>query len=149
MREPLARLAGVDMRVVNGGRAERGEFFMELVGEELRALVGVERLGLESLRGRPVHAVAGIGDPGRFFAQLRRHGLEVIEHPYPDHHAYAAGELEFGDRLPVLMTENDELKYRRYARPGQWFLPVEARLGEAFRVRLLALLNSSIRSSRG
>jgi len=44
-----------------------------------------------------VHAVAGIGNPERFFSTLRDMGLNVIPHPFPDHHGFVPGELEFSD----------------------------------------------------
>jgi tetraacyldisaccharide 4'-kinase len=53
---------------------------------------------LASFAGERVHAVAGIGNPQRFFAQLRAAGIEVLEHPFPDHHPFSAAELDFGDR---------------------------------------------------
>ena len=71
---------------------------------------------LASFRGRGVHAVAGIGNPARFFAQLRALGLNVIEHPFPDHHPFNAAELDFADELPVLMTEKDAVKCARVRR---------------------------------
>ena len=73
---------------------------MRLSGEWLRPLAGnAEPVALSSLAGKRVHAVAGIGNPARFFAQLAAAGLEVIAHAFPDHHRYRAAELEFGDDL--------------------------------------------------
>jgi tetraacyldisaccharide 4'-kinase len=74
-----------------------------------------------------VHAVAGIGNPARFFAQLRRLGLQVIEHPFPDHHRYAARDIRFPDSLPVIMTQKDAVKCERFAGDHVWYLAVEAR----------------------
>lgn len=78
-----------------------------------------------------VHAVAGIGHPERFFASLRALGLEVIPHAFPDHHAFVAGDLAFGDGLPVVMTEKDAVKCRAFAGDHCWFLRIEAQLPEA------------------
>jgi tetraacyldisaccharide 4'-kinase len=80
-----------------------------------------------SVRGETVHAVAGIGNPARFFAQLRRLGLQVIEHPFPDHHRYAARDIRFPDSLPVIMTQKDAVKCERFAGDHVWYLAVEAR----------------------
>ena len=41
-------------------------------------------------RDREVHAVAGIGNPQRFFAMLRALGIDAIAHAFPDHHAFDA-----------------------------------------------------------
>ncbi len=67
---------------------------------------------LEHFRGRRVHAVAGIGNPQRFFRDLRARGLELVEHPFPDHHPFTAADLTFGDDLPVLMTQKDAVRCR-------------------------------------
>ena len=81
---------------------------------------------LSSLAGRRVHAIAAIGNPQRFFAQLAAAGLTVITHAFPDHHRYGAAELEFGDDLPLLMTEKDAVKCRPFAAVNRWYLPVAA-----------------------
>ena len=78
-----------------------------------------------------MHAVAGIGNPARFFAELQAHGVRVIEHPFPDHHPFAAAELEFGDELPVLMTEKDAVKCLAFANPQMWYVPVAAQFPAA------------------
>jgi tetraacyldisaccharide 4'-kinase len=68
---------------------------------------------LRRWRGQRVHAVAGLGNPLRFFALLEAHGLEIVRHPFPDHHAYAETDVAFDDALPVLITEKDAVKLRR------------------------------------
>src|SRR5690606_29359122 len=61
-------------------------------------------------RAPRVHAAAGIGNPARFFTTLRALGVEVVEHAFPDHHAYTAADLAFADALPLVMTEKDAVK---------------------------------------
>ncbi|MBS0388676.1 MAG: tetraacyldisaccharide 4'-kinase, partial [Proteobacteria bacterium] len=78
-----------------------------------------------------VHAVAGIGNPRRFFATLESAGLQVIAHRFPDHHRYLRHELEFGDALPVIMTEKDAVKCRAIAPDHCWCLPVSASFAAA------------------
>jgi tetraacyldisaccharide 4'-kinase len=132
LREPLRRLHGTDFRVCNGGIAAAGEYLMQLRGGEAAALCDARRQPLASFSGQRVHAIAGIGSPRRFFAELRAAGIEPIEHAFADHHAFAADELDFGDRLPVLMTDKDAVKCRRFAQPNWWRVPVQADLPEAF-----------------
>lgn len=131
LREGAARLAGVDYVVVNGDGgnwpfAQR----MQLRPEALRA-VG-EGGGEPPAPGHRVHAVAGIGNPDRFFAALRADGFEVVEHAFPDHHAYTAADLDFGDDLPVVMTEKDMVKCQSLPARQWWYLPVRAELPAAF-----------------
>jgi len=134
LREPSSRLSCVGAVVVNGEGAPielpvpvSAVFAMHLVGEQLRSLSGTgEPLPLTNFIGRRVHALAGLGNPQRFFAQLRAAGLEVLAHAFPDHHVYRADELDFGDQLPLLMTEKDAVKCRAFAAPDRWYLPVAA-----------------------
>ena len=132
LREPAWRLRTVDAVVANGlGR--KADFTMMLAGEELHRMTDArERRPLTAFAGQRVHAVAGIGDPKRFFLQLGAAGLKVLPHPFPDHHPFQPRDLEFGDGLPVLMTEKDAVKLRHAARPEWWVLPVTARLDAAF-----------------
>lgn len=142
LREPISRLDSVDLLVSNGASAAR-EYAMRYRGQELR---GVADEGVRELRafdGREVHAVAGIGNPQRFFTRLGQAGLRVTPHPFDDHHAYRAEDLVFGDDKPVIMTEKDAVKCRRFASVNHWYLPVEAELDPAFGEALLQRLKRS------
>jgi tetraacyldisaccharide 4'-kinase len=133
LREPVERLGTIPFRVCNGGVAQPGEIPMHLLGE---VAVPVERTAmtrpLESFAGQRVHAVAAIGNPERFFLGLRAHGIEVIAHPFVDHHAFVAADLAFADELPVLMTEKDAVKCVAFASARFWCVPVRAELPESF-----------------
>ena len=132
LREPVSRLARVDAVVINAAAltavdrtlaAGRPAFAMVLVGTHLRNLADPARVGdLASLRGKPVHAVAGIGNPQRFFDRLAGQGLQVTRHAFPDHHPFRAEELDFGDDAPILMTGKDAVKCEPFARPHWWVL---------------------------
>ncbi|KGI78140.1 tetraacyldisaccharide 4'-kinase [Oleiagrimonas soli] len=133
LREPIERLKDVDFRVCNGGVAQDGEVPMRLLGDTAYPLLGEERtLPLESLVGKRVHAVAAIGNPRRFFESLRAQRIDVIEHPFPDHHAFSARDLDFADRLPVLMTGKDAVKCIFFARKHWYSVPVRADLPDSF-----------------
>ena len=147
LREPLARLGEVDFRVCNGGSAESGEVPMHLEGGMARALRDNAAQSLEAFRGQRVHALAGIGHPQRFFDDLRAHGIEVVPHPFPDHHAYAPGDLDFGDTAPVLMTEKDAVKCAAFAPPQAWAVPVRAVLPASFFDAVAAKITQSRRAS--
>ena len=137
LREPLRRLRRVDLRVCNGGSAEAGEFPMQLRGGDAIALDDGRCRPLASFAGQRVHAVAAIGNPQRFFDSLCAAGLDVVEHAFADHHAFRADELDFAGELPVLMTDKDAVKCRRFAQPDWWRVPVQASLPAAFYEALL------------
>lgn len=143
LREPLRRLRQVDLRVCNGGVAEHGEFPMRLCGDEVVGLVDGRARPLAEFRGQRVHAVAAIGHPQRFFDSLRAAGIDVIEHAFADHHAFVATDLAFADDLPVLMTDKDAVKCRRFAQPHWWRVPVRAELPAAFFDAVVARMDDS------
>jgi tetraacyldisaccharide 4'-kinase len=132
LREPKTRLWSVDAVIAHGTDKVKG-YAMRLEGEDVhRATDARERRALQSFAGQRVHAVAGIGDPKRFFLYLAQRGVQVVPHPFADHHPFRAPDLEFGDDAPVLMTEKDAVKCKRYARPQHWILPVRAAPDPAF-----------------
>lgn len=133
LREPPSRLRRVDFTVCNGGEPGTGEIPMRLVADAA-VLLGEPstRQPLAAFSRGRVHAAAGIGNPRRFFDTLRGQGIDVVEHPFADHRRYAPGDLDFGDGLPVLMTEKDAIKCGGFARPDWWGVPVTAALPESF-----------------
>ena len=80
----------------------------------VRPLAGGPLAPLVDFAGTRVHAVAGIARPGRFFNSLRREGIEVVEHPFPDHHPFVAEDFAFAadQELPVWVTQKDAVKLR-------------------------------------
>lgn len=117
----------VDLRVVNGGEPQAGEYAMRLQLTDAVAIEGGERRALESFRAMPVEAAAGIGHPERFFAALRALGLTVQERAFPDHHQYR-GEDFSARQGPLLMTEKDAVKCRGLGLADAWAVPVRAEL---------------------
>jgi tetraacyldisaccharide 4'-kinase len=142
LREPASRVEQASVVVVNGvpehssllvgkDRLAPTTLQMSLYGAEAYRLDGLAGpQSLQNFSGRRVHAVAGIGNPGRFFRDLRGRGIDVIEHPFADHHPFAAADLTFEDDLPVLMTQKDAVRCRSLANARLWYVPVVARFSE-------------------
>lgn len=126
LREPLARLRSVDFVAVRGSRASAGGWHFEVRPGAPRRLLD-DRGDDDPLAhpGQPLHAVAGIGVPERFFSQLERAGVAIERHPFPDHHPFTASDLAFDDDWPILMTEKDAVKCRAFASERMWYLPAE------------------------
>lgn len=119
LREPARRLDEVDFVAVRNG-AWPGAWRYAIRPAVARHLVTGESRALEAFAGQAVHAVAGIGRPGRFFNDLEAVGLEPARHAFPDHHAFVVDDLAFGDAQPVLMTAKDAVKCRAFADRRMW-----------------------------
>jgi tetraacyldisaccharide 4'-kinase len=153
LREPRRRLRSVDAVVVNGGSAAG---LPHAVGMRLTGatFVNLRNPGMtrraEEFAGMSLHAVAGIGNPRRFFATLSDLGLRFAAHAFSDHHAFRPGELDFPDAQAVLMTEKDAVKCAAFAREHFWFLPVEAVVDAALGELLLDRLRTrALRTRHG
>ncbi|MGB9494722.1 MAG: tetraacyldisaccharide 4'-kinase [Azonexus sp.] len=137
LREPLARLAEVDAIVCNGAPdyrmpTARAQFDMRLQAGDFYNLDNPKRhCSVADLAGRRLHALAGIGDPGRFFRTLEALGLEFTRHPFADHHAYSSEDLAFAKNDVLLMTEKDAVKCVGLTVGETWVLPVDAELSPA------------------
>ncbi|MBS3962975.1 MAG: tetraacyldisaccharide 4'-kinase [Methylomonas sp.] len=142
LREPPERLRSVDFVVVNDGELNDGEIAMRCVGDTLVNLVSGERKPLAAMKGTRCRAIAGIGNPGRFFDHLAAAGLDCDTKAFADHHGFTAGDMAFNDGLPLIMTEKDAVKCRAFAQPHHWFLPIDARVDDGFFPSLLNLLKT-------
>lgn len=159
LREPASRLEHVDVIVVNGA-VEHASLLherlphagavcrMRLTLGPAQPLQGGSSVPLERFAGARVHAVAGIGHPSRFFRDLSGRGLEVIEHPFPDHHPFAPEELAFPDDLPILMTEKDAVRCTGFATSRMWLVPADAHLEASDARALLERVASRIDAAR-
>src|ERR1700678_1095585 len=145
LRENRSRLAAADAVVVNGGRALLGgALSMRLEAKRALSLIGGAVKRLDEFAGHSVHAVAGIGNPQRFFNMLRARGIEVTGHPLPDHARLQASDISFADGRPVLMTEKDAVKCELIAGPQHWYVPVTASFTEAESDALLKIVTQAI-----
>jgi len=128
LREPISRLNSVDLVIYHGETENKNNFYLELT-HFVHIKTG-ETATIAYFQQKTVHAVAGIGHPQRFFAQLKDSGVNIIEHAFPDHHIYSHSELDFGDEAIVLMTEKDAVKCEHLDVNNAWYAPVNAVLSD-------------------
>ena len=140
LREPRSRLTEVDAVVINGGAAVAPAISMHLAAERAISLSDGGTRPLTAFRGTAVHAIAGIGNPQRFFEMLRGQGIDVTPHPLDDHARIGAAEITFADRKAVLMTEKDAAKCAHWADTRHWVVPVDAAFAEGDSVKLLDIV---------
>ncbi|BAL25535.1 tetraacyldisaccharide 4'-kinase [Azoarcus sp. KH32C] len=135
LREPVSRLRSVDLVIAHGPLSpslaaqidERPTFQMRLEGHELLMLGKPgERRAPREFVGKRVHAIAGIGRPERFFAQLGEMGLDVVPHPFPDHHVFVSSDLDFAPDEAKILTSKDAVKCASFAPADTWEFPVTA-----------------------
>lgn len=128
LREPEERLQSVDAVLFNGATHDRAEgYAFHLQPSELvRVNDGARRPLSYFPPDQSLHAVAGIGNPQRFFATLEALHWRPIAHPFADHAQYDAEQLTFSPPLPLVMTEKDAVKCRDFAADDWWYLAVDA-----------------------
>jgi tetraacyldisaccharide 4'-kinase len=124
LREPAGRLSSVDQVLVNGGDYDDAIRF-DLQATKAQRLNGSLARPLAGFRDTTVHAVAGIGNPQRFFDLLRESGIQVIEHAFSDHAVIGLSDLKFGDDFDVFMTGKDAVKLGTEMPDKFWSVPVD------------------------
>ncbi len=124
LREPISRLNSCDLIVYNGIVESNPYNFVFDYDVVVSLCSDTIRKPLNDLKDFTVHAVAGIGNSNRFFNILKDAGLNIIEHWFSDHHAFEANDIEFSDEFPVIMTEKDAVKCKKFVTKDIWFLPI-------------------------
>jgi tetraacyldisaccharide 4'-kinase len=133
LREPAARLHEVDAVLVTrrSGQVQRIKLNCRRMfdvphgpGFLYRLLDRAERRPLDCTFGGKIVAIAGIAHPEGFFGLLREAGLDILPHPFPDHHNFTVGDVP--EAGTVLMTEKDAVKCRKFARREWWALEWDA-----------------------
>jgi tetraacyldisaccharide 4'-kinase len=160
LREPVSRLDEVDLIVVNqpghlpdshNRLNNHATFPMHL---EMEAFVSIyshnQQLDLSAFSGQKVHAVAGIGNPYRFFTMLGSLNIDFIPHIFPDHHHYQVSDLEFNDALPIIMTEKDAIKCRllmpkdKQNQKQLWYLRFRTEVGDGLKQTIQRKISSTV-----
>ncbi len=165
LREPVKRLDEVDFVIINGKlehdngsiqkrrsaqgalatepTKEQAEINMLLISADFCQLINsVNTKKSDYFKNQTVHAVAGIGNPQRFFDSLRAMGLTIIEHLFADHYNFQLKDFNFAKPDEwIIMTEKDAVKCQAFADDRYWYLPVRAELPENFGAQLLGKIS--------
>ena len=133
LRETKTRLNSVDFIVNNSGPTQENEYLMNVSPAKFVHLKSGKSYPIKKWpMHKQVHAVAGLGNPGRFFDLLARLGFEIIRHPFPDHHNFDESDIFYLDHLPIIMTEKDASKCRQFDNNKIWYLTIEADVSDRF-----------------
>jgi tetraacyldisaccharide 4'-kinase len=112
-------------------------FSMHYGNETMHSLVGNASANiaewLAHVGSKRVAAVAGIGNPPRFFSHVESLGIKLdSRHAFPDHHVFTAGDFAEIDADVILMTEKDAVKCMSFVDARMWMMRVDAILPDAF-----------------
>ncbi|MBY0380856.1 MAG: tetraacyldisaccharide 4'-kinase [Xanthobacteraceae bacterium] len=121
LRAPLApQIAKTEAIIVIGHGSAADDVVNAVIsrgGLGLRASFQPAAQSLAGLKGKPLLAFAGIGDPERFFATLRGQGLNVVKvKSFADHHRFTPADLALltadaaQDGLSLVTTEKDMVR---------------------------------------
>lgn len=147
LREPASRLAEVDavVRLVDAAA-------WRATGDAHETLMAHEPLGWRNLvdpartepaaafRPEAAWAIAGTAHPARFFALVAALGVAARTRAFPDHHRFAAADLELPEARTILMTAKDAVKCTRFADPRCWALDIRARIDPSLIDRIEEIL---------
>ncbi|HHT00790.1 MAG TPA: tetraacyldisaccharide 4'-kinase [Thiomicrospira sp.] len=155
LREPIRRITKVDFTVWNGLKAEQDIPQMEVAQSNPSKMalnpicfrmVGWPEIQLsidefmQKYANKSVLAMAGIGNPSRFFETLETLHLKVDGIAFDDHCAYQKTDVEKVlkhttrpiEEKPLVMTEKDAVKCRQFAESEKhwWYLEVASECDE-------------------
>lgn len=157
LREPASRLKSVDLlvrtqRTSASGSADIDAGSRQVIAKarlaEAVSLRTGEKRTLQSFRGGPVHAIAGIGNPAAFFSALQDAGLDADTRALPDHAALTREDISFADDAPVLMTEKDAVKCRAVAGERHWAVRLETQVSEPDAALVSSVIEDVLHSRR-
>ncbi|MFV2060668.1 MAG: tetraacyldisaccharide 4'-kinase [Gammaproteobacteria bacterium] len=151
LREPVTRLDKVNFIVINGEPSEitkninriTSDFKMSYEGDELCDLHDNDkRIPLSDFENMKVHVIVAIANPNRFFEQLRKLNIDVIEHVFLDHYVFTENDLKFNDDFAIIMTEKDSVKCNRFGIKNCWYLPITCRISNSLEISIFNKLES-------
>ena len=133
LRESSKRKDTVDFIVNNSGPTDENEYLMNISPTKFVHLKSGKAYSIEDWpMHKQVHAVAGLGNPGRFFDLLDKLGFDIIRHPFPDHHNFLSSDIFYLDHLPIIMTEKDASKCKDFDNNKIWYLKIDADVNNKF-----------------
>jgi len=143
LREPRSRLKNVEFIVTNSNNKNELNYTMQLTPKGFYNVKNPKlQIDIQELINKQIHAIAGIGNPSRFFDSLKKMGLSIIEHSFPDHYFFSADDFKFSKNAIVLMTEKDAVKCGKFASDNWWYLQINAQLDNVFVDNITSRLNN-------
>ena len=142
LREPVRRLKEVNFTIVTDGTPMAHEFAMTLKADQFYQLQNPSNIQAAAIfQHKKCYAVAGIGNPDRFFSTLKHLNVFCQQHPFSDHYSFQLSDFNFAEPESVIvMTEKDAVKCQAFADERFWCLPVKASVDHHFAEQLMKRL---------
>lgn len=146
LRESVSRLKSVDCLLINSRQSNQTiktntpSFDVSIEPESFISIR--DKHSKKNLKTRQLHALAGIGNPDRFFGLLRSMGFDVLSYPFPDHHRFTKEDIDIDGADIIIMTEKDAVKCASFADHRHWYLKANMIFSSEFEEFILRKLES-------
>ena len=144
LREPISKLTSLDALILNGDDhvsalpvPDSKVFRMNLSGNTFVSLSSMQKTNAEYFKNKTLVALAGIGNPNRFFEHLKMMGLNFQSQAFPDHHLFCLNDFANFEGKTILMTEKDAVKCKAFTHADIWMLPVDAMIDPVLMKKIL------------
>lgn len=132
LREFRSKLKTVDAIVCNHKKVIDGSYLMKYKGHFLINLKTNKKIHLNNLSLKNIHAIAGIGNPDRFFDYLKTFNIVFNSSAFQDHYKFSKKDFRDMNDKNIIMTEKDAVKCQKFSRNNFWYLPVIAEVDSKF-----------------
>ena len=132
LREFRSKLKTVDAIVCNHKKVIDGSYLMKYKGHLLINLKTNKKIHLNNLSLKNIHAIAGIGNPDRFFDYLKTYNILFSSSAFQDHYKFSKKDFRDMNDKNIIMTEKDAVKCQQFSRNNFWYLPVIAEVDSKF-----------------
>ena len=141
LREPKSRLKTAFAKICNGGIAQENEWQMTLkpAAHWQNVFEKNKSVTKDFFEGKKLLAIAGIGNPQRFFALLTELNIQAEVLPLADHAEIQIDQFTKWQNNydMILMTEKDAVKCRKFKSSNCFYLPVTAQIDDKLELEIL------------
>ena len=136
LREPVNRIKTVDSVIAIGDinykdkqilqNLNKNTQFTKIEPISIVNIVTNERINIENFNNKSVVAVAGIGNPNKFFKSLDEININiVVKKIFKDHHKFQKSDFnDINKNNIVIMTYKDAVKCRSFVNKNFWYLDI-------------------------
>lgn len=138
LREPVSRLKSVDFIIQNGKNDNPfTESNVHLSASKFVHLKTGKEIAIKDFAERKVTALAGIGNPERFFSDLENICNVENKKAFPDHYCFELEDFNAFQEKTIVMTEKDASKCYSFSGDDWYYLKVEMNFDETFQDKIL------------